>query len=528
MSISRRHVLAGSLAAGATTTTLAVAAPSSARPLLMPTGAIRRDPFTLGVASGDPTPSGVVLWTRLALDPLAEDGLGGMPGRDVPVQWQVSESPRMRRILDRGTTVARASAAHSVHVEVDGLRSNREYYYRFKVGSYLSPVGRTRTAPRRNEMPSALAMSFASCSHYEEGYFTAYRYLADDDPDLVLHLGDYQYEYKTTTNTARPRRHAGDETVTLSGYRQRHAQYKTDPDLQSAHAIAPWLVVWDDHETDNNWAANIPENTDPEQWNDTPERFAARRANAARAYYENMPLRRSSLPSGASTRIYRRLGWGRLASFHMLDTRQYRDDQACGDGWDIDCAGSQDPARSITGDRQEAWLRQGFARSRARWDFLGQQVFFARRDGKADERLHVSNDSWDGYAGSQQRVTKAWQDTGVRNPVVLTGDVHTHWAADIKADYDDPDAPVVASELVTTSVTSGGDGDPARQDPILEWNPHLHFYSQQRGYVRTLVTPSGLRADYRSLDRVTTRGGAIRTQATFELTDRERGLQRVR
>ena len=526
MTLSRRHVLAGGLAAGtiATTSAVATAAPS---PLLVATGPVRVSPFELGIASGDPTPTGVVLWTRLAIEPLAADGRGGMPRRDVQVQWQVADNPQMRRPVDRGTVRARAADAHAVHVEVDGLWPGREYWYRFKVEGHLSPVGRTRTAPAQGEMPSALAMSFASCAHYEAGYFTAYRYLADDEPDIVLHLGDYQYEGKP--NPTATRTHAGEETVTLEGYRLRHAQYKTDPDLQSAHAIAPWLVVWDDHEVDNNWAGGIPQDTKAPEWNDTPERFLARRANAFRAYYENMPLRRSSIPSGPDMRIFRRLSWGRLANFHMLDTRQYRDDQACDDGWDSNCAEANDPSRTLTGDRQEAWLRDGFSRSRARWDFLGQQVFFATRDGKeATDDHNVSMDSWDGYAGSRDRVTAAWQDAGVRNPVVLTGDVHKHWAADIKADFTDPDSEVIGTELVTTSITSGGDGDGAWSDPIMAWNPHLRFSGNQRGYVRTLVTKDSLRADFRSLDRVTTRGSAIRTQATFEVADRERGLHRVR
>lgn len=524
MTLSRRHVLAGGLAAG---TTAVIVTPTSASPLLVASGPVRRSPFGLGVASGDPTPTGVVLWTRLAVEPLAEDGKGGMPSRTIPVQWEIADNPQMRRPVQRGTAIARPEGAHSVHVEVDGLGSGREYWYRFKVNSFLSPVGRTRTSPRRDEMPASLAMSFASCANWEAGFFTAYRYLADDEPDLVLHLGDYQYEGKGKTTGIRT--HAGDQTVTLEGYRLRHAQYKTDPDLQTAHAIAPWLVVWDDHEVDNNWAAGIPQDTKAAEWNDTPERFLARRANAFTAYYENMPLRRSSIPNGSDMQIYRRLGWGRLASFHMLDTRQYRDDQACGDGWDTNCDDAQDPARSLTGDKQEAWLRDGFSRSRARWDVLGQQVFFATRDGKeSPDELHTSNDSWDGYGGSRERVTQAWQDAGVRNPVVLTGDVHKHWAADIKTDFADPDSPVVGTELVASSITSGGDGDPAWSDPIMAWNPHLKFSANQRGYVRTTITPGSLRADFRSLDTVTTRGSAVYTQASFEVADGQRGLRRLR
>ena len=525
MPLTRRHALAGGLTAGAITLTAAPPAQASS-PLRHPGGPVRQDPFTLGVASGDPTPTGVVLWTRLAMDPLADDGKGGMPGRDIPVRWEIADNPRMRGPVARGTVRARASDAHSVHVEVEGLRPGREYWFRFRTGRQVSPVARTMTSPAAHEMPASLAMSFASCSHWETGYFTAYRYLADDQPDLVLHLGDYQYEYAAKTDGSTPRQHAGPETVDLATYRLRHAQYKTDPDLQQAHAVAPWLVVWDDHEVDNNWAAGVPENTDPDQWNDTTQRFLARRAHAFKAYYENMPLRRSSIPRGSDMKIYRRLHWGRLATFHMLDTRGYRDDQACGDGWDNNCEEALDPSRSITGAAQEQWLAQGFRDSTARWDLIGQQVFFTQRDGNEDPDIrNASNDGWDGYVGSRDRVTQSWQDAGVRNPVVLTGDVHKHWAADIKTDYTDPDSPVVGTELVASSVTSGGDGDPEWSDPIMAWNPHLKFSGNQRGYVRTSITGDGMQADFQSLDRVTTRGSAIRTQASFRIADGVPGLQ---
>lgn len=525
MPLTRRHALAGGLTAGAITLTAAPPAQASS-PLRHPGGPVRQDPFTLGVASGDPTPTGVVLWTRLAMDPLADDGKGGMPGRDIPVRWEIADNPRMRGPVARGAVRARASDAHSVHVEVEGLRPGREYWFRFRTGRHVSPVARTMTSPAAHEMPASLAMSFASCSHWETGYFTAYRYLADDQPDLVLHLGDYQYEYAAKTDGSTPRQHAGPETVDLATYRLRHAQYKTDPDLQQAHAVAPWLVVWDDHEVDNNWAAGVPENTDPDQWNDTAQRFLARRAHAFKAYYENMPLRRSSIPRGSDMKIYRRLHWGRLATFHMLDTRGYRDDQACGDGWDDNCEEALDPSRSITGAAQEQWLAQGFRDSTARWDLIGQQVFFTQRDGNEDPDIrNASNDGWDGYVGSRDRVTQSWQDAGVRNPVVLTGDVHKHWAADIKTDYTDPDSPVVGTELVASSVTSGGDGDPEWSDPIMAWNPHLKFSGNQRGYVRTSITGDGMQADFQSLDRVTTRGSAIRTQASFRIADGVPGLQ---
>ncbi|XVV15945.1 alkaline phosphatase D family protein [Actinoplanes sp. CA-131856] len=520
MALSRRTLLLSSAAAGvagaATTWPLAATAAPYHGPL-------RADPFTLGVASGDPDPDGFVLWTRLAPTPLAEDGLGGMPFRVVPVEWELAADERFRRIVRRGVTVARPESAHAVHVELNGLLPGREYFYRFKAERHVSPTGRTRTAPALWATGGTLAMSFASCSQYEHGYFTAYRHLAADEPDLILHLGDYQYEYQAGVYTipgGNPRDHEGPETVTLANYRQRHAQYKTDADLQAAHAVAPWAVVFDDHEIENNWADEVPEQPDPN--------FLARRAAAFQAYYENMPLRRTSIPRGIDMRLYRRLHWGRLATFHMLDTRQFRDDQACGDGYK-DCEQAYDPNRSITGEAQEKWLLDGFRRSTARWDVLGQQVFFGQRDNNSGPQVVTSMDSWDGYAASRDRITRGWVDAGVRNPVVLTGDVHAHWADELKLDYADPASRTVGTELVCSSITSTGDGAdvPSGNHPWAAWNPHLRFYNNQRGYVRTTITADSMTADFRVVPYVTTPGAPVHTRATFVIEDRAPGLHQT-
>ncbi|MFG1948999.1 alkaline phosphatase D family protein [Nonomuraea sp. NPDC048826] len=524
--LNRRHFLVTGLAAGAAVTfpAAAHAGPDPGRDRAA--RGLRTDPFTLGVACGDPDADGFVLWTRLAQEPLAEDGLGGMPPRPFEVRWQVYADERGRRPVRSGVAVAAPEWGHSVHVELNGLRPGRDYWYRFRLGPYLSPVGRARTAPRRDSFGGPLAMAFVSCSQYEHGYFTAYRRLAEEQPDLVLHLGDYQYEYAPDSYMAlggNVRDHEGPETETLAGYRQRHAQYKADPDLQAAHAAAPWLVVWDDHEVDNNWAGEVPERPDRPQ----PD-FLTRREAAFRAYYENMPLRRGSVPRGIGMQLFRRVRWGRMATFHLLDTRQYRDDQSCGDGY-RDCPEAVDPARSITGARQEEWLLDGFHRSRARWDVLGQQVFFAQRDRDEGPAKIISQDAWDGYAASRQRITQGWIDAGVRNPVVLTGDVHAHWASDLKLDYDDPTGPTVGSELVTTSITSGGDGadsDPATH-PFLWNNPHLRFYNNQRGYVLTRVERDRLTADFKVVPTVREPGARAHTRATFVIEDRVPGVQRT-
>ncbi|MGP3933954.1 alkaline phosphatase D family protein [Nonomuraea sp. KM88] len=533
--LNRRHFLVTGLAAGAAAAIPATGAHAAPDPAADPSKetarslasrGLRTDPFTLGVASGDPDHEGFVIWTRLAQQPMAEDGLAGMPQRPFPVLWQVYSDERARRVVRSGVTVAAPEWGHSVHVELANLGSDRDYWYRFRVGPYVSPLGRARTAPHPLSYGGALAMAFVSCSQYEHGFFTAYRRLAEERPDVILHLGDYQYEYTKDTYTipgGNVRDHEGPETETLANYRQRHAQYKTDPDLQAAHAAAPWLVVWDDHEVDNNWADEVPEKPENPQPN-----FLSRREAAFRAYYENMPLRRTSIPRGIDMQLYRRVRWGRMATFHMLDTRQYRDDQGCGDGY-RDCPASIDPARSITGAEQEAWLLDGFRHSRAQWDILGQQVFFAQRDNNDGPAKITSQDAWDGYVASRKRITQGWLDAKVRNPVVLTGDVHAHWASDLKLDYDDPTGPSVGSELVATSISTGGNGadsDPATH-PFLKINPHLKFYNNQRGYVLTKVERDQMTADFKVVPQVQTPGGEVYTRATFVIEDRVPGVQQT-
>jgi alkaline phosphatase D len=513
MPLSRRNLIASSVVAGA-----AVAVPTAAWADRRDHGSLQHDPFTLGVASGDPQSDGFVLWTRLAPDPLARDGMGGMPDRNVDVDWQVARDERFKHIVADGTKTARPEWGHTVHVEVTDLEPGREYFYRFRVDHWHSPAARTRTTPSRRAMPSALTMAVVSCANYEHGYFNAYGHLASEYPDLIVHLGDYYYDYHADQYVApggNVRDHLGPETASLANYRQRHAQYKLDLDLQAAHAVAPFISVFDDHEIDNNWA---------DEFYEKPQFlrpfFKQRREAAFRAYYENMPLRRSSIPDGIDMQLYRRLHWGRLAAFHMMDTRQYRDDQACGDYWQ-NCSAAYDPARTITGDAQEEWLIDGFHDSQARWDILGQQVFFAQRDADAGPLKSTHMDVWDGYVASRQRVTEGWVDAGVRNPVVLTGDVHSSWANELKLDYDDPTGPSVGVELVSTSLSSGGNGmDSIPEDsPFLKINPHIKFYNGQRGYIMTRLTPDQLEADFKVVPNVRTPDSTVYTRRSYTVVD---------
>ncbi|MFF9480089.1 alkaline phosphatase D family protein [Streptomyces sp. NPDC014733] len=477
---------------------------------------LTENPFTLGVASGDPQPGSVVLWTRLAPRPY-EPG-NGMPAARVPVRWEVAYDEKFTKLAGRGRADAHPEFNHSVHIEPTGLAPDRVYYYRFRAGTWISPVGRTRTAPARSARTTALRLGAVSCQAYHDGYFTAYRHLAEEDLDVVFHLGDYLYEYavdaaggaRRYTDRTLPA-HFHHETVTLEDYRLRYALYKSDPDLQAAHAAHPFIVTWDDHEVENNYAADISEDDAPRA------QFLARRAAAYRAYWENQPLRRPQLPRGADARLYRRIHYGQLAQFDILDTRQYRSDQAYGDGWHAPGPDSADPARTLTGAAQERWLIDGWRGSTARWNVLPQQVTFSERRSTPGDTYKVSMDSWDGYPASRERLLAGAEAAGADNLVVLTGDVHVHYAFDVKRDFARPDSRTMGVEFVTTSVTSGRDGaeKPANWETYLAANPHMKFYDGRRGYVTVTLDHDTARADYRTVSAVTTPGAPLHTAASF-------------
>jgi alkaline phosphatase D len=510
--LTRRSLLRGG-ALGA----LALAGVTAACSRPMTSGSPPAGPvFTLGVASGDPAPDSMVLWTRLAREPEHPDGLGGMAPGGVEVQWELAEDDRFAKVVRRGTEPTGSERGFAVHAEPTGLDPGREYWYRFRVGSELSPAGRTRTTPAASAL-TPLTMCFVSCARYEQGLFTAYRRLAEERPDLVLHLGDYSYEYASTKTSVRQL--PGGEERTLADYRRRYSVYHADPDLQAAHQIAPWIPVFDDHEVENNWANLTPEH--PEE-----QGFAQRRAAAFQAYYENVPLRPSARPNGINMRLFRRLHWGALATFHMLDTRQFRDDQACGDRYGSDCPERTAPTRGLMGAEQEAWLAEGFASSGARWDLLGQQVMFSQLDLTPGLGQSYNPDSWDGYVACRDRVVDSWLRAKVRNPVVLAGDVHNHWAANIKSRFSDPAAPVVGTELVATSIASGGDGSETEPQTaaLLAENPHLKFFNKRRGYVHAVITPESLTANFRVVPYVSRPGAPLETRAGFIVADRQPGL----
>jgi len=511
-SLSRRSLLVGSaLLLGAPYVRLfARAAPTSPSWKTMP--------FTLGVASGDPTSSGVVLWTRLAPD-LANNG--GMDPAPVDVRWEIATDEKMTRVVQQGRETATAEWAHSVHVEVDGLEPDRWYWYRFAAGDAVSPIGRTRTLPLESSSPDRFRFVFVSCQNYEQGFFTAYEHVGNEDVDLVFHLGDYIYESAGSEGHAR--KHAGPKLLTLEQYRSRYAQYKSDPNLQAAHARTPWFVTPDDHEVQNNYANDISERNDPR------DAFLLQRAAAYRAYYEHQPLRRSSMPRGPAAQFYRQSGWGTLASFHILDTRQFRTDQPCGDGTKAPCPDVFDPHATLMGDTQERWLFDGLRQSGARWRLIPQQVMMARVDQQPGDERRYSMDQWPGYDAQLQRMMKFLADAKPSNPVVLTGDIHANYVNDLKVDWDDPKSPTVGTEFVGTSISSGGDGADrgVRTQSMLDENPFVKFFNGQRGYVRCTITPASMRAEYEGVDYVSRPDAPRVRRASFLVEDGHPGARRL-
>lgn len=488
----------------------------AAPPLQNPTFPV--SPFTLGVCSGDPTADRVVLWTRLAIDPL--NG-GGMPPVPVPVYWRVATDEGLHNVVRSGRTIAAPDAGHSVHVEVDDLEPHRWYWYQFRAGDALSPVGRTRTCPPRRQAVDRMRFAIASCQNFEAGLYTAYAHMAEEDLDLVIHLGDYIYE--NAGDDGGVRRHVGGELMTVEDYRNRYAQYRSDPALQAAHARFPFLVVWDDHEVDNNYAGFFHEAGDPF------EQFALRRAAAYQAYYEHMPLRRSAMPRGPHMQLYRAFSYGSLAGISLLDTRQYRTDQPCGDNVQPRCPGSSDPRATLLGGRQERWLFDRLDESRSRWNFLAQQIPIARLDRFPGPEQRFSMDKWDGYEQSRSRLLQFLGKRKPANPVSLAGDVHNNWVNDLNLDVDVPGSPLVATEFVGTSITSAGDGNemsPLMQSIVAE-NPCVKFANNHRGYVRFDLGPDQLRADFRVVEYVSRPGADIRTRASFVVENGRPGAQPI-
>ena len=476
-----------------------------------------RNPFTLGVASGDPTPDGIVLWTRLAPDPLDPLSLGKLP---MPVMWRVASNAAMSKVVASGVAIAWDTLAHSVHVELNGLLPGRDYFYQFSLGKEESRIGHFRTAPSKHEMPSRLKLAVASCQKWQQGYFTAYRDMVKSDLDLILHLGDYTYESGIhevwREGVAMPEGFESRAT-SLRKYRLRHTLYKLDPDLQAAHAAVPFSVIWDDHEVVNNYAGLTPE--DGVRSSD----FNRRRADAYQAWYEHMPVRLTSSAWPLSNlRIYRSLEFGRLATINLLDGRQYRSRNPCAGDDSKRCAASKTGPYTMLGTTQERWLESRFRQSTSRWNLIAQPVMVAQLEQATNGPDWYRNDLWDGYPLARQRLLGDIVDSGVRNPVVLTGDYHSTFVNDLKLDFRNERSASIASEFVSPSLSSGGDTETngPKYAPMVPYNPHVKYFDgDRRGYWRATLEPGEMRMDLRFLTSVQKRNGRAYTQASWTVQD---------
>jgi len=476
--------------------------------------------FTLGVASGTPTADGFVLWTRLAAEPLQGGGMGDAP---VEVRWEVADDEGFRRVVAKGAATATAEFAHSVHVEVRGLAPGRWYWYRFTAGGDRSAAGRTRTTPAdSDEASQPLRFAFASCQHYEQGYYAAYRDMAAQPLDFVVHLGDYIYESSRASRQVR--RHEGGIPTQLAQFRDRYALYKADVQLQAAHAAFPWLVTWDDHEVANDYTNDVsPRTADPAQ-------FLAIRAAAYQAWYEHMPVPASMRPRGADATIYGRHRFGRMLDVLLTDGRQYRSHHACLAGRSAsplaDCADRLSPERSLFGAAQEAWLARELAAPPARWTLIAQPTLLAEADRKRGPEHGYWMDGWDGYAAARARLLDGLAAHKARggNALVASGDVHAFWAADLRQG-DAQQGPLVATEFVGGAITSEGPSA-ASVANMLAKNPHLRYgRADRRGYALMTLDGRGCAVEFRAVEDEKTADSPVGTMARFSV---ERGAPGVR
>ncbi|MCA3699160.1 MAG: alkaline phosphatase D family protein [Brevundimonas sp.] len=511
MRIDRRLVVGGLGALGFAPVTSALA---FAEPLT-------DNPFTLGVASGDPWPDGFVLWTRLAPRPL-EPGYG-MPPAIYEVVWELADDEGFRSVVQRGTAPAVPEWGHSVHVDVEGLSPARQYWYRFRIDGHASTTGTVRTAPAGGVAAERLRIGAAGCQNYEHGYFTAYKYMAAEGLDAIFHYGDYLYEGAQGRRTEIPmiREHLDAEPVDIDSYRRRYAQYKLDPDLQAAHASAAFLMTYDDHEVDNNWAGPYDQDgTDPAM-------FLIRRYAAMRAWYENLPVRRAQRPTPHGIQMFRRLDFGGLLRVHLLDTRQYRDDQICTGDNGRHCRDAGLLANgTLLGDAQHHWVEDGLD-NRFGWNLMAQQVVVMPFDRRAtlDAPDVVASDSWSGYPASRRRLVEAIRNKQIPNAIIATGDVHQNIVGYLPARDEEPDRDQMAVEFVCTSISSLGDGRDikirgADFREVIARNPNVFFANGQRGYQVFNVTPREWRTDIMKVDKVSDRSGQLSRLAAFTVEPR--------
>ena len=472
----------------------------------VPQVALSGDPFTLGVASGDPTTESVILWTRLAIDAL--NG-GGMPDEDIDVLWEVSSTDQFTDIIASGITTAETRFGHAIHVDVP-LSSKEDFVnYRFKVGDYTSPVGRTRLAASVGST-TTLKIAAVSCQNYTDGFYNAYGDLVEQQPDVVTFLGDYIYESGVgSLDATTVRLHNSDEPKDLVAYRNRYGLYKADPLLQAAHASCPWIVTWDDHEVENNYA-----NLSPQDAADT-EGYAARRAAAYQAWWEHMPVRLEP-PISESFKIYRQFSWGDLINMLVVDGRQYRNDQACGDAvlsTQPACDEALDTTRSMLGAEQEKWFSEHINDTTKVWNVMANQTVMT------DIRLGaaiLNYDQWDGYAPDRDRILSDIVDQGVENFVVLTGDIHLAGVGQLTTDSNPTTA--MGAEFVSTSISSSGNVSTDTEGLLIALPNIIDAETSHRGYTLHTVTANDWTAEFRIVDNNLVEDSATSVWKTFKVT----------
>jgi alkaline phosphatase D len=480
----------------------------------------RSNPFALGVASGRPRADSVVLWTRLVLGD--EDRAAGV--EPLRVQLEVFADAALKRRVQKTEVITNEARGHSVHVHVQQLQPSTNYWYRFSQGDATSTVGRTRTAPALNADVRELRIALASCQHYEQGQFIAHEEIAKQQLDFVLFMGDYIYESSNPQYALR--KHSGEEPKTLQGYRERYEQYKRDPALQAAHAAHPWVLMWDDHEVVNDYA------NDQDRHYTDPKQLLLRRAAAYQAYFEHQPLLLGPDASNpANMRLYDQLSWGKLADVWTLDCRQYRSPQACrdpvrgGGRMVVQCDELADASRSMLGAEQERWLTDSLSTSKRQWKLVAQATQISSTSVPAPVGRSYWNDAWDGYPEARKRLLQTVVDAKLNNVVTLGGDVHCNVAAPLRMEPNNPTSPIIASEFVTTSITSRGLGDKAAA-VIRESNADLlHYRSDERGYSLITVTPKEVRCDFRTTKFPAGSEAGLKTQASYVVKNGKAGPQ---
>jgi alkaline phosphatase D len=484
--------------------------------------AFEKDPFALGVASGSPTPHSVVLWTRL----LPVNTLRNPWGEQViSVRWEMSTTADFSTIAQSGEAPAHPELAHSIHAEPQGLLSNQTYFYRFKVGRYQSPTGKTRTAPAQGARTESLRFAVASCQRYHSGAFTAYAHMLQDQPEMVLFLGDYIYEMGARQNEARGT--WAYSARSLHDYRGLYELAKSDGDLQAMHAACPWLVIWDDHEVLNDYAGGSVRAGES-------GRIARHMSWGYQAWYEHMPVPASVLTQGvkglveqgAELRIYDTLDWGDLARFYLFDMRQYRSNHVdCGIAKGFkpnECADWQNPTRTMLGAEQERWFEAQLKTSnRMKWNLLAQTTVMSHY------RLPLLggvawSDCWDGYPVSRERLLGALQANQTPNPIVFGGDIHQNWISHVKQrNYQVP-------EFVVTSLTTQSLGSITAQD-MQALSPDCIFTDRhRRGYGLVNLTPESMQMDLRTMEAVAKSASTVETKHRFSVKAESAQIETVR